>query len=644
MQLSPLQSRLAASVIASCLLLIIYFLLLSPQFAFAAELDRTFTDHGAPELVYEMREDVETPEKLDFRSPTYEPEFALFDRSIIGRVPENVAIMTNNIVEKSNLAPGVTMTYVFQASSVSGRAAQDLHEPLELRRSLNGTHEAAGDGQDDEGAAHSTELLRRQTPSKTLWISANTCDQPWRISQTTMDPPQLTLYVSTSADNTSPGPQQGADAQQTVTVFTEGAVMFNTSLDRDVYLSISAPNVASDLFDTTKQYNFELVASTDQYYYSYRDNPDETDLIWVDSDATAALLQTNYLTNSSDQVITTLPYVIFAHNQDNVGINGMRNSYCGLSANAQIRNLADGSSGVIASGLKNMGAQNLTRQEFYVTGLNASSNYTGFLARPPETNQSIQQRQNNPSSVGGGVVFQPTTFQTKPNGACTFIFNMTFCDETQYAVPGNLTNFPNGTALATFYDNFTRTMWDNFDKVLQQVPCETSPTAQYSLVKNCDDCKTAYKNWLCSVAIPRCEDFSSPDRDYLQMRNIAAPFPNGTTVDQSILDQFGQMMAYNSSRNPIIDDVIQPGPYKELLPCEGLCYELVRSCPASMGFGCPRPSSEFGFNTSYGRQKEDGSLSCNYPGSAHFPAGAGTLLPSWPWLVGTVGLLSAVLI
>ncbi|KAI0129314.1 stretch-activated Ca2+-permeable channel component-domain-containing protein [Hypoxylon sp. NC0597] len=642
MQLSPLQSRLAASVIASCLLLIIYLLLLSPQFAFAAEFDHTSTDHGAPELLYEIQEDVETPETLGLRSPTYEPEFALFDRSIIGRVPNNVAIMTNNKVEKSNLAPGVTMTYVFQASSVSGRAAQDLDEPLELRRSLNGTHERAGDDYDEESVDYRTEVSRRQTASKTLWISANTCEQPWRISQTTMDPPQLTLYVSTSPDNTSPGPQQGADAQQEVTVFTEGAVMFNTSLDKDVYLSISAPNVASDLFDTTKQYNFELVASTDQYYYSYLDDPNESDLIWVDSDATAALLQTNYLTNSSDQVLTTLPYVIFAHNQDNVGINGLRNSYCGLSANAQIRNLADGSSGVITTGLKNMGDQNLTRQEFYVTGLNASSNYTGFLARPPDKN--LQQRQTNPSSVGGGIVFQPTTFQTKPNGACTFIFNMTFCDETQYAVPGNLKNFPNGTALAAFYDNYTRTMWDNFDKVLQQVPCEASSTAQYSLARNCDDCKTAYKNWLCSVAIPRCEDFSSPDREYLQMRNIGAPFPDGTTVDKSITDQFGHMKAFNSSRNPIIDEVIQPGPYKELLPCEGLCYELVRSCPASMKFSCPNPSSEYGFNTSYGRQKDDGSLSCNYPGSAHFPAGARAISPSWPWIIGTVGALSTVLI
>ncbi|KAI2473725.1 stretch-activated Ca2+-permeable channel component-domain-containing protein [Annulohypoxylon bovei var. microspora] len=639
MQLSPLQSRLAASVIASCLLIVIYLFLLSPQFALAAEFEPIFTDHDAPDLAYEIQ-DVELPEELDFRSSTYEPEFALFDRSIIGRVAENVASIGNNQVQRSNLAPGVTMAYVFLASSVSSRETQDSDEPLELRRSLNGSQEPVSEGHDDEeGVVIDGELARRAT--KTLWISANTCDQPWRISQTTMDPPQLTLYVSTSSDNTSPGPQQGTTGQDVI-VFTEGAVMYNTTLDRDIYMSISAPSVSSEFFDTTKQYNFELVASTDEYYFSYHDDQTETDLVWVDSDATAALLQTNYLTNTSDQVLTTMPYVIFAHNQNNVVINGMRNSYCGLSSYAQIRNLDDGSSGMITMGLKNGGDKNLTRQEFYITGLNASSNYTGIIARAPGTNS--QKRQASSSSTGGGIVFQPANFTTKPDGTCTFIFNMTFCDQTQYAVPGNLTNFPNGTVLAEFYDNYTRTMYDNFDKVMQQVPCETSSIAQYSLARDCDDCKAAYKNWICSVAVPRCEDFSSPDRYYLQIRNIASPFANGSFVNQSLIDRYGEKLAYNSSRNPIIDETVQPGPYKELLPCEDLCYELVRSCPSSMGFSCPRPVNQFGFSNSYGRDFGSGSLSCNYPGSAHFPAGADTLALPGLAFVGAASILFMVLL
>ncbi|KAI1468448.1 stretch-activated Ca2+-permeable channel component-domain-containing protein [Daldinia caldariorum] len=653
MQLSPLQSRLAASVIASCLLLVIYLILLSPKFAFALEFDPISPEHDVHELSYEQLDAVEISEALDLGSPAYEPKFALFDRSIIGRVEGGAVDIANNEVKKSNLAPGSTMTYVFQVSSVNGETTRDLSEPLELRRSLNTSRtpvmdgagdkgEGEGDG-DGDGTSLKPELVRRKESTKTLWISANTCLQPARRSsdRTAPDPPQLTLYVSTSPDNTSPGPEQSEDTQKAI-VFTEGAVMFNTSIDKDVYLSISAPSVSAEDFDTSRQYNFELVASTDRYYYTFQGNHTDPGLVWVDSDASAALLQTNYLNKVSSQVIKTPPYVMFAHNDGNIDIRGVRNSYCGLSSYAQIRNLADGSSGMMTIGLKNGGDLNLTRQEFYVSGLNTSSNYTAILARPP--GKSLQTRQDDSSDIGGGIVFQPASFSTKPNGACTFIFNLTFCDQTQYAVPGNPQTFPNATALGKFYDDYVSSMWDNFDKVLQQTPCEAPSTARYSLARDCDDCKAAYKRWLCSVAIPRCEDFSSPDRPYLQMRNIGTPFPNGTTVDQAILDEYGSSKAFLASRNPKIDEVVKPGPYKELLPCDNLCYELVQSCPASMGFKCPLPQSKFSFKTSYASKSPDNSLSCNYPGSAHFLGGAGILSPSWTGLVGVTGALLITLL
>lgn len=412
MQLSPLQSRLAASVIASCLLFLLYLVLFPPQFALAAELDLIPTTYDVAALGYEREDEVDTSGPVDLRSPKYDPEFALFDRSIIGRAADNVITLGDNQLERSNLAPGVTMTYVFLASSVSSREAGDTKVSAELRRSLDDAEELPVDGLEDEDVTSTPELERRQQATKTLWISANTCEQPWPASpaQTTIEPPQLTLYVSTSAENTSPGPLANANSQK-ATPFTQGAVMFNVPINRDVYFSVSAPNVSSENFDTTRQYNFILVPSTDQYYYSYDTKADD-DLIWVDSDAGAALLQTKYLTNTSDEVISTLPYIIFAHNQNNVMINGMRNSYCGLSNYAQIRNLDDGSSGQVTMGLKKSGEKNLTRQEFYVTGLNASSNYIGILARAPV--ESTQKRQDDNSSIGGGIVFQPTTFDTKP--------------------------------------------------------------------------------------------------------------------------------------------------------------------------------------------------------------------------------------
>lgn len=412
MQLSPLQSRLAASVIASCLLLVIYLFLFSPPFALAAELAGISVDNDARDWTYDDAQDAAEPlEVSDPRRPTYEPGFALFDRSIIGRQAGVASPLADNELTTSNLAPGITNIYVFSESSVTSRAAQNLNEPLELRRGLNESGESAADIP-NEAIDPDSELVRRQS-SKTLWISANTCQQPWPLStdQPTVEPPQLVLYVSTSADNTSPGPLQSNDTQRVIP-FNDGAVMFNISLDGDVYMSITAPTVSAQLFDITREYNFNLVASTEQYYYSY-DNQTKADLVWTDSDAGAALLQTNNLTSSPDQQITTMPYVLFAHNQNDSAISGMRNSYCGLSLHAQIRNLDDGSSGAVTMGLKQGGDRNLTRQQFYVSGLNASSKYVGILARPP--GKAVQKRQDDSSSVGGGVVFQPVPFETKPS-------------------------------------------------------------------------------------------------------------------------------------------------------------------------------------------------------------------------------------
>jgi calcium channel MID1 len=200
------------------------------------------------------------------------------------------------------------------------------------------------------------------------------------------------------------------------------------------------------------------------------------------------------------------------------------------------------------------------------------------------------------------------------------VFDLDFCSQTAYAVPGNPTNFPNFTALAAFYDNATQAQYKFFENVLAQIPCETTSSAQYSLARNCDDCAEAYKEWLCSVSIPRCTDFSST-LPWLQERNLGQPFPNNTFLPEDLLSWANNSNALNSSRNTNIDAYVSPGPYKEVLPCIDSCHTLVQSCPAVMGFSCPRPG-RIGFNTSYGMMPDSripsqkGQITCNYPGAA----------------------------
>ena len=60
----------------------------------------------------------------------------------------------------------------------------------------------------------------------------------------------------------------------------------------------------------------------------------------------------------------------------------------------------------------------------------------------------------------------------------------------------------------------------------------------------------------------------------------------------------------------MIDDIIRPGPYRELLPCKDICYNLTRSCPAALQFTCPLEG--YGLNYSYG-SPYPGEVRCNSP-------------------------------
>lgn len=210
-------------------------------------------------------------------------------------------------------------------------------------------------------------------------------------------------------------------------------------------------------------------------------------------------------------------------------------------------------------------------------------------------------------------------------------------------MPTNPDKFPPSTGLpdlAALYDSNAAGLYVNFNYSLQQIPCNTTSTAQYSLARGCDDCARVYKQWLCAVTIPRCEDYSNP-APYLMPRNVAQPFINGSTInphtpaDQLLLNA----VATNSSRNPIIDLDIRPGPYKEVLPCEDLCWDLVQSCPAALGFGCPYAGR--GLEKSYGTRSQSGFITCSYLGAAYYLSAAGRTVDFTTWKM-TVSILALV--
>ncbi|GAB5590564.1 Centractin [Umbelopsis nana] len=85
------------------------------------------------------------------------------------------------------------------------------------------------------------------------------------------------------------------------------------------------------------------------------------------------------------------------------------------------------------------------------------------------------------------------------------------------------------------------------------------------------DCYNDYKNWMCSVLIPRC----TADSSFNQAD--AVPGPSKALRE----------VPFNQSRNPWIDSTYSPNQWTELLPCIDLCYRVVQSCPPFMQFNCP---------------------------------------------------------
>lgn len=403
MRLSPLQSRLVASLAASCLLILLYLILFPPSFALASE----FTD--ALPVVSDALD-----LSIDPRDPIYEPEFLAFDRSITGRAPEDAMRLINNEPLQTNIDSGSTQLFVFALPSGSSEE-EDNGRRHELRGEHNASRKVgagAGAAEQAEGIAEDRQGVGKRQAKQTVYISANTCDRPLPVdpSKTTQDAPQLTLFVSTSAENQAPGPQADKGSQEML-VFKEGAVMYSLDTDKTVYLGVYAPNV-SDAF-STKPYNVKVVASTDDYYFSYNDR-DDADLIWVDSDSQGALLITHNLTESTDpkveaELMRSQPYVLFAHNKKDRGINGLKYSYCGLDNHAQIAATKDPT--LVRTGMTKRGPGNLPKQQFFFTGLNSSAEYFGILAQDRVDGGHLTSRQAGPRR--GARVFKATSFRTK---------------------------------------------------------------------------------------------------------------------------------------------------------------------------------------------------------------------------------------
>lgn len=335
--------------------------------------------------------------------------------------------------------------------------------------------------------------------------------------------------------------------------------------DSTLYIAIRAPQNTN----TSATWTYEVGVSQNDLVYQWDDRS------WaslVDTDENSALIVTGNLTgpdltNYTSLNATKSRYSLFIYSYDYKDyFSKFNSSWCAVRNGPSLFTTSYFESHFTRRG---GGLQ----QQFFVPGLNSSTKYIAYLVS------------DFLGTDYGGAVYQPFEFETLGNDVCELIYDLEFCDQIAYSVPNS--DDRSRDEVKKLYDNRAKTLFTNFSKALQQVACNTTDNAKFSPIRSCSDCYDSYKNWLCAVTIPRCST-----------RNISGY--KHRKVDES--------------RNDFINEIIQPSlDYYEVMPCVNVCHSMVRDCPTSFGFQCPKNNDTV--RLSYFWDNGGDYATCNYVGS-----------------------------
>lgn len=111
------------------------------------------------------------------------------------------------------------------------------------------------------------------------------------------------------------------------------------------------------------------------------------------------------------------------------------------------------------------------------------------------------------------------------------------------------------------FDAKAKFYYENVDVVLQRFGCH----ARYSLYK-CDDCREAYKYWICSIKFQKCG--RRPDEQQFE--------PGICTTSSS-----------TTTSAATAPGTCESGVSGRHRTCLSLCEDVVRKCPYVLNFQCP---------------------------------------------------------
>ena len=239
--------------------------------------------------------------------------------------------------------------------------------------------------------------------------------------------------------------------------------------------------------------------------------------------------------------------------------------------------------GVVELTLSEGGRVNETDREGlriqYVLGsLEPASNYSLWGIQPHQMNgvnaSRLFVRQSFTTKTGGSVPLSYVSFVLKQQTAtnCRLLHDLPFCPDLAYSVPSPPEM---STAdLISLYNNSLSRSIENFNLTLSTFPCEGAlrqRQGQYSRVRTCAQCLSAYTSWLCAMRMPRCTDYDASE----EARNTSAEIRTFPRI------------AANESRTTSLP--ASAFPYSEVPPCLDTCHLVEASCPPVINsvFSCP---------------------------------------------------------
>lgn len=399
----PLLSRWFAFLVTALLFATLYPLPANPRTTHATGLGvNAKEDYDDPRISHlsPLTDKIKKPSIAQVEKELkYEPDFAEFDRSIIGRVPRDSEGLDNNAPMKRNIRQGQTQFSVFRKNILFGPTSTTSRKPLPFESAPRESPEnvTSGDMPDEDRRQDSSQM------SRMLYVSLTVCNQPSFKDQSLSKEaqPLLTVYISLSAENQNPGPKQNNFSFET----SQGYGSKIISAFGDIYFGVTA--LENSNFDG--DYNYELTASIDTLYAAYNNltrSPTEREnyFMLADSDSTSALF-----VSSNNLTIDRSPYSIFVYSIDDHTVLGIQQSLCGLQNHVKIKgNLLNGPSTSNVDTRLVGPNQGPRKQQIYVTGLNASTDYFAVLAVDGNSTDD-----GGRVVRGGGTVGKSVSFRTK---------------------------------------------------------------------------------------------------------------------------------------------------------------------------------------------------------------------------------------